>query len=230
MSSLSLQSRSCGSVHVVQCVGRIVVGAEESSLESALTTAARDSVQIVVNLKQVTRLDSAGLGLLVRHATLLGRRGGDLRLAAAPPAIVSLLELTRLNTVLRIFRTEDEAILSFLKQHSADKVGGTHSGARVLMYDHSPDLCMFVRAVLGQRGLEVTSVSNLHDARILLQGGRVDTILLGPGVVQAPAPNAAGTLKSLAPKATLRQLDPAFDARDAEAASKTLLGLFGLRS
>lgn len=116
--SLSLESRFCGSVYVIQCAGRITAGHEEMMLESALNQAELEFARIVLNLSDVTRMDSMGLGLLVRHASRLHKRGGTIRLVAPQPFVAHLLGITNLSGFLQSYPTEDDAIQSFLKQHS----------------------------------------------------------------------------------------------------------------
>ena len=64
-------------------------------------------------LRGVTRLDSAGIGMLVcKYLTAL-RRGGALKLLHPTLRAEELLHMTRLTTVFEIFKSEDEAIRSF---------------------------------------------------------------------------------------------------------------------
>ena len=98
---LELESRVCGRVHVIECKGRIVGGEEAKALEAAiLHDTRRDLSQLVIHLGEVTFLDSIGLGLLVRYATIFGKRNGGVRLVAPPPFVAKLLHMTRLTTVL----------------------------------------------------------------------------------------------------------------------------------
>ena len=81
---LTLKARFVGNVYVIECVGRIVLGEEVKALETALELAEREFTQIVLTLSEVSRLDSIAMGLLVRYAERLGKRGGGLRLAGPP--------------------------------------------------------------------------------------------------------------------------------------------------
>src|SRR5580658_7773947 len=148
---LNLQSRFCGNVHIIQCQGRIVAGDEAKSLEAALDLTSREAPRIVLHVSEVDRVDSTGIGLLVRYASRLRKRGGDLRLAAAPVFVLDLLKLTMLSGVLQVHATEEDAIASFLRQAPAEKAHGK-PGPRVLVLDQSADLCTFVKTVLAQHG------------------------------------------------------------------------------
>jgi anti-anti-sigma factor len=223
--SLSLQSRFCGNVHIIQCQGHIVAGDEAKSLQAALDLASREVPRIVLHVSEVGRLDSSGIGLLVRYASRLRKRGGDLRLAAPQPFVVTLLKLTMLTSVLPIHPTEDEALLSF-QSWAVDQKAQGKAGPRVLVLDQSPDLCSFVRTVLMQHGFDVKSASYFQDARILLQVDHVDYILVGPDSPQFSYATILGSLRALAPKATTLQLNADFKSHDALAAAEALLQLF----
>jgi anti-anti-sigma factor len=222
---LELDSRVSGKVHLIQCKGRIVIGEEVKALEAALEQDSRRHLsQVVIELSGATRLDSIGLGLLVRYATLLRKRGGDLRLAAAPGFISQLLEMTRVSDTLRSFRTVEEATASF------DDAGGESSaaasaGARVLVIDSSGDFCSFVRTVLTRHGYEVKSSSGLSDAKVMLHIEKPEHIFVGPG---NPNPDfAAASLRGLCPRSQVVQLDADFKGKDAHAATEALLRLLG---
>lgn len=223
---LSLKTRFCGNVHILQCQGRIVAGDEAKSLEAALDMASREFPRIILNMSEVDRVDSIGIGLLVRYASRLRKLGGDLRLAAPQAFVITLLKLTMLSSILQVYPTEDAAILSFLDRPLDHKVEGK-AGPRVLVLDQSADLCSFVKTVLMQHGFDVKSASYFQDARILLQVDHVDYILVGPDSAQFCYETILGSLKKLAPKATALQLAADFKSRDALEASETLLQLFG---
>ena len=94
--SLSLDSRHCGRVFVIKCAGRIVTGEEITILEACINRGLLESTRIVLHVGEVTRVDSTGMGLLVRFLSHTRNRGGDLRLAAPPPFLDNLLRLTKL--------------------------------------------------------------------------------------------------------------------------------------
>jgi anti-anti-sigma factor len=224
---LSLKSRVVGNVYIIQCKGRIVLGEEAKTLEAALEVGEREFTRFVVDLSEVSRLDSIAIGLLVRYAERMSKLGGGLRLAAAPQFVVNLLNMTKLSGFLPSFATEEEAIVSFLKQPLQE---GTEakSGPRVLVVDESADLCVFVRTVLARHGFNVKSTCSFRDAKILLGVEGVDYIVVGPGTPQLPAETVVSTLTALAPNAKAMRLASDFKIRDAEEASNALLQMFGV--
>ncbi|HEX4309292.1 MAG TPA: STAS domain-containing protein [Acidobacteriaceae bacterium] len=223
--NLQIEERFCGNVFILHCTGHIVLGEELNALESAFARVVREFHRIVLNIAGVTRVDSSGVGLVVRYSANLRKRGGDLRLAAPPPFVTELLDVTMLNTVIDSYATEQEAIVSFLRLPSAP-VADDQPGHRVLVVDRSPDLGAFVRAVLGRHGYDVKSASLVSDAKVLLQVHPIDYILVGPGTPQMPSANVLAALKNLAPKATALQLTPEFRTLDAHQAAELLLEMF----
>jgi anti-sigma B factor antagonist len=223
---LSLNSRFVGNVYIIECKGRVVLGEEVKALEAAFGVGEREFTRFVVDLSEVSRLDSIAMGLLVRYAERMGKLGGGLRLAAAPPFVVNLLNMTKLSGLLPNYATEEEAIVSFLKQRSTE---GTQErrGPRVLVVDDSADLCVFVRTVLARHGFDVKSTCSFRDAKILLGVDDVEYILVGPGTPQLPAETVVNTLTALAPKATAIRLAADFKIRDAREATDALLQMFG---
>jgi anti-anti-sigma factor len=222
--SLVLSSRHLDNVCIVECKGRIAMGDEVNALDAELRFCTREFARVVLNVAEVDRLGSMGIGLLVRHATNLHKAGGDLRLASPPPFMVALLDLANLSKFLRVFDTEEAAILSFLDRQPANTI--EKRGARVLFFDQSPDLCAFVRAVLTQHGFDVKSTSNYGDAKILLRVEAVEHILVGPGTPQLPSETALRGLRAIAPTTPALRLPPDFKAQDAQPATEALLGLF----
>ena len=69
--------------------------------------------QIVVNLKDVTFIDSMALAVLVRGMQRLRQRAGDMHLCDLQQPVHIIFELTRLNQALEIFATEDAAVDAF---------------------------------------------------------------------------------------------------------------------
>ncbi len=223
--SLQIEERFCGNVFILNCSGRIVLGQELNALEATFDRVIREFHRIVVNVAAVNRLDSSGMGLLVRYAANLRKRNGDLRLAAPPAFVTEVLEITLLNTVLPTSPTEQEAVMSFLEPQFTLATHG-QPGRRVLVVDRSPDLGAFVRAVLTQHGYDVHSASLVADAKILLQVHPIDYILVGPGTPQMPSEQVLAALKNLAPNATALQLTKEFRSFDAHQAAEVLLEMF----
>ena len=222
--SLAVESRYCGSVYVVKCVGRIVSGEESKALDDALQRGLREFNRVVLTLAEVNRIDSAGMGLLVRFLWHLRNRNGDLRLAEPAPFVVSLLAMTKLSTVFHTYSTEEAAIVSFLQEGVHATAESENSGPRVLFLDPTPDTCAFVRAILTRHGYRVMSTGLMGDVKILLSASSVDVIVLGPDCSNAMlTPATLEVLHKLAPSAKTVVLDREFKSRSADEAGMALL-------
>lgn len=107
--------RNVGDVAIVDLSGRFTManasGLIRGTVASALQSGTRN---ILLNLKQVTYLDSAaGIGELVSSYLSAVREGARLKLLHADKNIDHVLHLTRLHTVFEIYDEEDAAIRSF---------------------------------------------------------------------------------------------------------------------
>ena len=227
--SLSVDSRSCGKVYVLRCIGRIVNGEESRSLEASLTRALQDANRLVLNVADVSRIDSSGMGLLVRFLCRVKGNGGDLRLAAPQPFFRSLMDMTKLSTIFRIYENEEDAIVSFLKEPAIPTKDTAPAGPLVLFLDQSADLCAFVRKLLNNNGYEVVTTCRLHDAKLLLSAADVAWLVLGPDCSQLPCDRVVAELKPLAKDAKLLQLEPGFQMDDVQNAASVLLQKMGAR-
>jgi anti-anti-sigma factor len=85
-------------------------------LEAALQALAdKDHSRIVLDLSGVSEMSSAGLRVIISAAKLLRneRTDGDLRLVAPGERVIQVLELAGLQSVLRVYGTNDQAVASF---------------------------------------------------------------------------------------------------------------------
>lgn len=222
---LHVDTRWVGNVGVLECRGQIVIGQELKQLEAAVQMAARDVNRLVLVVEKVDRLDSTGLGLIVRSADAFRKRGGDLRLADAPQFVTHLLSMTKLDSLLKGYASEEEAILSFLRQPFAEKAP-EQPGRRVLVIDRSPEVGAFIRAVLTQHGFQVKTASLVSDARMLLMFQQVDYILFGPATPDSAVQAGSASLRPVAPNAVPLSLNSEFATCDACQAAEVLLGVF----
>ena len=69
--------------------------------------------KILINIKDVTTIDSSGVGELVSAYTTATNRGAKMKLVNLPPKVNDILTITQLITVFDVYDTEDEAVASF---------------------------------------------------------------------------------------------------------------------
>jgi anti-sigma B factor antagonist len=113
MSTLTVTTRNSNGVAILDFVGRITIGDSALILRDAVRKASETSSRIVLNLAQVSYVDSAGLGELVGcHTAMLNRRGA-MKLANANARLSDLFKITRLQTLFEIHPSEKAAVESF---------------------------------------------------------------------------------------------------------------------
>ena len=101
-------------IAVVDCAGRIVFGEETAELRDRVRTLIAKG-RVILNLADVTYIDSGGLGTLVALYTTARNAGGSIKLARLTPRVGDLLQVTKLLTVFEVYNSEEEAVDSFRK-------------------------------------------------------------------------------------------------------------------
>ena len=223
--SLSVDARHCGAVYVIRCSGRIVAGEECSVLESSINRGLREFRRLVIDLDGVGQIDSTGIGLLVRYLSHTRSRAGDLRLSTPPSFVASVLRATKLTTVFKVYESEEEAVVSFLKEPGATGSEETPAGPLVLFVDPSADVCAFVRALLSNNGYAVLSTCRITDAKLLLLSAKFDYLVLGAECAQGESAALVDKLRAFAGSAVIVELSSEFNYDDPERAGAELLGL-----
>ena len=111
---MQIAEREVGTVTVLDLSGRITMGEGDTLLKDKLHSLLHQGKKnLLLNLAQVSYVDSAGLGALVAAYTTVTREGGNLRLVGITRKLQDLLSITKLLTVFETFDTEDEAMRSF---------------------------------------------------------------------------------------------------------------------
>jgi len=101
-------------VMLVDLRGRITLGPETEALRTKLKHLLDAGYhRILLNLGEVTYLDSVGLSSLVAGYTSARRAGGNLKLLHLPRGVQQLLKITRLSTVFDIYEDLATAVESF---------------------------------------------------------------------------------------------------------------------
>ncbi|MGC1904793.1 MAG: STAS domain-containing protein [Candidatus Acidiferrum sp.] len=109
----NMTTKEVDGVTVVALNGRIVLGPESSALrEKVKNLIAAGKKKIVLNMTDVTYIDSAGLGMLVAAHVSAKNEGVPLLLSNLGEKFHDVLQLTRLLTVFNVYDTEAEAIRS----------------------------------------------------------------------------------------------------------------------
>ena len=112
--TMKLTSRQVGGITVVDLTGRLTLGDDTAAFrETIKAIAAKGNKHIVLNLADVTYIDSAGIGELVGAYTSMRNQGGDLKLLNLTKRVHDLLQITKLYTVFEVLEDETQAVAAF---------------------------------------------------------------------------------------------------------------------
>jgi anti-sigma B factor antagonist len=118
---LRIAIREVDGVTVLALDGRIVLGEETSALrEKVKSLLGEGRKNIILNLSNVTLIDSSGLGALVAAYSSAKSGGASLRLCNLGARLNELLQITKLYTVFEVSETEADALRALSKRASAD--------------------------------------------------------------------------------------------------------------
>jgi len=215
--------RRAGDVVVIACRGTIAGGADAGALQRQIEQLLPLEPHIVLNGAEVTFLDSAGVGMLVRMLHKTRGASGDLKLCGLSRRASEVLRITRLAGVFDVHTSEDEAIAAFYARSSAADAPQP-AGGDILCIDHSPDLLAFICGVLRTAGYRVLPCGNVSDAAVLLKVSSARAVIAGPGV-RAHLDSVRGASPGAGKSIAVLELPPGFGSRDPRETSRELLSL-----
>ena len=112
--SVKLNSRQVGDVSVLDVAGRITLGEGSSALRDTLREmVGKGQKKVLLNLGDVSYIDSSGIGELVSGFTTVTNSGGQLKLLNLNKRVKDLLQITKLYTVFDVHDDEAAAVRSF---------------------------------------------------------------------------------------------------------------------
>jgi anti-sigma B factor antagonist len=112
--ALKMTNREVNGVEVVALDGRIVLGEESNALrEKVKSMIAAGKKKIVLNMNNITFIDSAGLGALVAAHHSARTQGATMKLCHLGTKFQEVLQITKLLTVFDVSDTETAAVASF---------------------------------------------------------------------------------------------------------------------
>ena len=114
--SMKFKTRQIDGVTILDLSGRITLGEGSVTIRDAVRDAlAKGSKNIVLNLADVSYIDSSGLGELVSAYTSVKNSGGELKLLNLTAKVHDLLQITKLYTVFDVKDDEASAIAAFAR-------------------------------------------------------------------------------------------------------------------
>jgi len=114
--TMKASNRQVGDVTIVDLSGRITLGEGSVVLRDTVQDlVSKGNTKILLNLENVTYIDSSGIGELVSAFTTVRNKGGELKLLKLTKKVHDLLQITKLYTVFDIKDDEAAAIQAFTK-------------------------------------------------------------------------------------------------------------------
>jgi anti-sigma B factor antagonist len=112
--SVKLTTRQVGDVTVVDAVGRITLGDGATTFRDTVRDLANGgNKKLLLNLAEVSYIDSSGIGEMVSGFTTVTNQGGQVKLLNLTKRVKDLLQITKLYTVFEVFDDEAHAVRSF---------------------------------------------------------------------------------------------------------------------
>ena len=111
---MKINVRQSDGVTIIQVKGKVTIGEGDVALRQAVHDVLDSGAKnVLVDLAEVTTIDSSGVGELVSSYTTVTNRGGKLKLLNLPAKVSDILQITQLITVFEIFDNEQTAIATF---------------------------------------------------------------------------------------------------------------------
>ena len=114
--SMKASTRQVDGVTIVDLSGRITLGEGSVVLRDTIKDLlSKGQKKILLNLGDVSYIDSSGIGELVSAFTSVRNQGGELKLLHLTKKVHDLLQITKLYTVFDVKDDEAQAIGAFAK-------------------------------------------------------------------------------------------------------------------
>jgi anti-sigma B factor antagonist len=111
---MKIETRSVGDIKILDCSGKITLGEGTMAVRNTVRDVLKNGgKKIILNLGDVSYIDSSGIGELVSTYTTVVNQGGQLKLLNLTKKIHELLQITKLLTVFQVYDSESAAVVSF---------------------------------------------------------------------------------------------------------------------
>ena len=112
--AVSFQTKNMGDVCIVSPEGKIVIGDEVGQLREKIKELLEGgNKNILINLANVSYIDSTGVGALVGSFTTIRNQGGQMKLSNLSQRVRDILLVTKLLTVFDVYENETDGTKSF---------------------------------------------------------------------------------------------------------------------
>jgi anti-sigma B factor antagonist len=112
--SLKMDTREVNGIIIIDLSGQVTLGEATAAVRAEVRDQTGQGFRkILMNLANVTYIDSAGLGELTASYTSVKNHGGELKLLNLTKRVHDLMQITKLYTVFDVYDDEKKAIASF---------------------------------------------------------------------------------------------------------------------
>ncbi len=119
---MKIKQEAIGDVYVLRLSGQLMGGPDADAVRETILSALNQGYKsLLVDLKDVSWVNSTGLGILISSHITVANNGGSLKLMRVSRRIDSIFMVTRLNTVFQVFDSEPEALASFRSDSESSK-------------------------------------------------------------------------------------------------------------
>lgn len=113
-SRLHIEERQANGVTILVLTGEMLLDDGDLAFRRRIhDLIERDRVKILVDLAEVTYIDSSGVGMMAAKLKTVREKGGDMRLLRLNPRGHRLFSVAKLHTAFEIFNDEAMALRSF---------------------------------------------------------------------------------------------------------------------
>jgi anti-sigma B factor antagonist len=114
---LQISIRESGDVTILDLQGRSTIDGESELLDNRLRKLIANGVRrVLLNLADLTQVDSSGVGVIIDTYVSLRDQGGDLKLLCPRGRVREVLRVLRLLEIIPYFENEAKALASFRPQ------------------------------------------------------------------------------------------------------------------
>ncbi len=219
---LSIHTHTVGDIAVISCSGRIVEGVEAATLHQQFRDLFAIHHFFVLDLHNVSFIDSTGLGLLVRLLSRVRGMAGDLKLCGAGVNIEKTLKITRLKTVLRSYATEADAVAAFYRTEPGNDLPLRASVDMVCIHSSS-DVLAYLRELFRQAGYAVMTTDNVASALTLIRATEPKVVMIELALRDRMTGGMPDIFKQFVENAQVIDLPPNISTDDAGEAGAQLL-------
>jgi anti-sigma B factor antagonist len=111
---MNIKEHKRDGVVILKISGKLMGGPDAISFDETLKTLLHEGSQnIIVDMGNISWINSTGLGILISGYSTIRKSGGELKLLNVSDRIQSIFMVSKLHTVFSTYSNEDDAVNSF---------------------------------------------------------------------------------------------------------------------